>query len=124
MVTILSNVEDDLISFRTSIAFVIASMIGTGVFTSLGYQLLDITSIFPLLMLWFVGGILSLCGAFTYGELGSALPQSGGEYRLLSIILHPSIGFSAGIVSATVLKGDKVVNTSSISRYKACFAAS
>ena len=63
----------DLISFRTSIAFVIASMIGTGVFTSLGYQLLDITSIFPLLMLWFVGGILSLCGAFTYGELGSAL---------------------------------------------------
>ena len=92
----------DLISFRTSSAFVIASMIGTGVFTSLGYQLLDITSIFPLLMLWFVGGILSLFGAFTYGELGSALPQSGGEYRLLSIILHPSIGFSAGIVSATV----------------------
>ena len=77
-------------------------MIGTGVFTSLGYQLLDITSIFPLLMLWFVGGILSLCGAFTYGELGSALPRSGGEYHLLSTILHPSIGFSAGLVSATV----------------------
>ena len=77
-------------------------MIGTGVFTSLGYQLVDIQSIFPLLMLWVVGGLVALCGALTYSELGSALPRSGGEYHLLHRILHPSIGFAAGIVSATV----------------------
>ncbi|RPH04274.1 MAG: amino acid permease [bacterium TMED46] len=77
-------------------------MIGTGVFTSLGYQLVDIQSIFPLLMLWVVGGIVALCGALTYSELGSALPRSGGEYHLLHRILHPSVGFAAGIVSATV----------------------
>ena len=77
-------------------------MIGTGVFTSLGYQLVDIQSIFPLLMLWVVGGLVALCGALTYSELGSALPRSGGEYHLLNRILHPSVGFAAGIVSATV----------------------
>ena len=77
-------------------------MIGTGVFTSLGYQLVDIQSIFPLLMLWVVGGVVALCGALTYSELGSALPRSGGEYHLLNRILNPSVGFAAGIVSATV----------------------
>ena len=77
-------------------------MIGTGVFTSLGFQLLDIQSVFPLIMLWVIGGIVALCGALTYSELGAALPRSGGEYHLLSRIIHPSIGFGAGIVSATV----------------------
>ena len=77
-------------------------MIGTGVFTSLGYQLVDIQSVFPLMMLWIVGGIVALCGTLVYSELGAALPRSGGEYHLLSRIIHPSIGFGAGIVSATV----------------------
>ena len=77
-------------------------MIGTGVFTSLGYQLLDIQSGFSIIMLWFIGGVISLFGALSYSELASALPKSGGEYYLLSRILHPSIGLSAGIISATV----------------------
>ena len=77
-------------------------MIGTGVFTSLGYQLLDIQSGFSIIMLWFIGGVISLFGALSYSELASALPRSGGEYYLLSRILHPSIGLSAGIISATV----------------------
>lgn len=77
-------------------------MVGTGIFTSLGYQLINIQSIFPLLFLWIVGGILAFCGSITYGELASLYPRSGGEYALLSRIVHPSIGFGAGIVSATV----------------------
>ena len=77
-------------------------MIGTGIFTSLGYQLVDIRSVFTILMLWVVGGILSLFGALSYSELAAAFPRSGGEYYLLSRIIHPSIGFVAGIVSATV----------------------
>lgn len=77
-------------------------MIGTGVFTSLGFQLIEIQSIFPLLMLWIIGGVVALCGALTYSELGTALPRSGGEYHILSSTIHPSIGFAAGIVSATV----------------------
>jgi APA family basic amino acid/polyamine antiporter len=90
------------LSVWTASSFVVASMIGTGVFTSLGYQLVDIQSVFPLMMLWIVGGIVALCGSLVYSELGTALPRSGGEYHLLSRIIHPSIGFAAGIVSATV----------------------
>ncbi|HEX5000654.1 MAG TPA: amino acid permease [Terriglobia bacterium] len=90
------------IGFQTATSLVIASMIGTGVFTSLGYQVLGIHSVFALLMLWVIGGIASLCGALAYGELGAAMPRSGGEYRYLSEIFHPALGFLSGWVSATV----------------------
>ena len=86
----------------TATFMVIANMIGTGVFTSLGFQVADIPSAFPILMLWIIGGIAALCGALTYGELGTALPRSGGEYHLLSRIMHPVLGFLSGWVSATV----------------------
>ena len=89
-------------SATTAAAVVVANMIGTGVFTSLGFQLLDITSGFALLMLWVVGGVAALCGALTYAELGSALPRSGGEYNFLSRIYHPAAGFVSGWVSATI----------------------
>ena len=90
------------ITFWTASSFVVASMIGTGVFTSLGYQLVDIRSVFVIIMLWVIGGIISLFGALSYCELASVFPKSGGEYYLLSKIIHPSIGFVAGLVSATV----------------------
>ena len=86
----------------TVIAVVIANMVGTGVFTSLGFQLLEIHSGFALLALWVVGGIAALCGAMTYAELGAALPRSGGEYNFLSRIFHPAAGFVSGWVSATI----------------------
>jgi APA family basic amino acid/polyamine antiporter len=90
------------IGFFTACAIVIANIIGTGVFTSLGFQLPEIHSGFALLMLWIVGGVAALCGALSYGELSAALPRSGGEYHFLSKIYHPAVGFMAGIVSATV----------------------
>lgn len=77
-------------------------MVGTGVFTSLGFQLADIRSVFVLLLLWAVGGITALCGALCYAELGAALPRSGGEYNFLSRVLHPGVGFVGGWVSATI----------------------
>jgi APA family basic amino acid/polyamine antiporter len=86
----------------TITAVVIANMVGTGVFTSLGFQLLDIRSGFVLLMLWAVGGVIALCGAMTYAELGAAMPRSGGEYNFLTRIYHPAVGFASGWVSATV----------------------
>ena len=90
------------ISVWTASAFVVSSMIGTGVFTSLGFQLNDLQSIFPLLMLWVIGGFIALFGALSYSELAAALPRSGGEYHLLSQSIHPSLGFAGGMVSATV----------------------
>lgn len=77
-------------------------MIGTGVFTSLGFQLVDIDSTFPLLLLWVVGGVAAFCGAISYAELGAAIPRSGGEYTFLSRAYHPSAGFVSGWISSTV----------------------
>src|SRR5215510_9647165 len=90
------------IGFVTACSIVIANIIGTGIFTSLGFQLTNILSGFALLMLWIIGGIAALCGALCYGELAAALPRSGGEYHFLSKIYHPALGFMAGFVSATV----------------------
>ena len=87
---------------RTATTIVIANMIGTGVFTSLGFQLLDIQSPFVLIMLWTVGGVIALAGALCYAELGAALPRSGGEYNFLSHIYHPGVGFVSGWISATI----------------------
>lgn len=88
--------------FTTVTAVVIANMVGTGVFTSLGFQLLEIRSGFVLLMLWAIGGLAAVCGAMTYAELGAAMPRSGGEYNFLARIYHPAIGFVSGWVSATI----------------------
>jgi APA family basic amino acid/polyamine antiporter len=90
------------VGFLTACSIVIANIIGTGIFTSLGFQLANIQSGFVLLMLWVVGGTAALCGALCYGELSAALPRSGGEYHFLSKIYHPALGFMAGFVSATV----------------------
>ena len=89
------------ISLFTAINIVIGNMIGTGVFTSLGFQVIEIKSGFALLLLWVVGGIVALCGALCYGELAAAMPRSGGEFHFLSRIYHPAIGFLSGWVSAT-----------------------
>lgn len=87
---------------RSATAVIVANMIGTGVFASLGFQLLEIQSGFVILMLWAVGGLTALCGALSYAELGAAMPQSGGEYNFLSKIYHPIVGFVTGWVSTTI----------------------
>ena len=90
------------IEFNTAVSVVIANMIGTGVFTSLGFQVMGLSSVFSILFLWVLGGVIALCGALTYGEIGSAFPESGGEYNYLSRLYHPALGFLSGWVSVTV----------------------
>ncbi len=78
---------------------VIANMVGAGIFTTSGLLLADLASPVLLLALWVVGGIIALCGAICYGELGAAMPQAGGEYYFLSRLYHPLPGFLSGWVS-------------------------
>ena len=56
---------------RVAIAVVIANMVGTGVFTSLGFQLAAIDSTTVILLLWAIGGLCAVCGAMCYAELGA-----------------------------------------------------
>ncbi|NOT77239.1 MAG: amino acid permease [Cyclobacteriaceae bacterium] len=89
-------------TLSVGIALVIANMIGTGVFTSLGYQVGPLPSGFVILMLWLLGGIIALSGALTYAEISTTLKRSGGEYFYLAKIYHPFIGFISGWMSTAV----------------------
>lgn len=89
-------------TLTTATCIVMANMVGTGVFTSLGFQVADLPSAFVIVCLWVLGGVVALGGALSYGELAAALPRSGGEYHFLSRIFHPALGFLSGWTSATV----------------------
>jgi APA family basic amino acid/polyamine antiporter len=81
---------------------VIANMIGTGIFTMSGLLMTDLNHPLLLVGLWLVGGVIALCGALCYSELGTAYPHAGGEYIFLSKLYHPLLGFLSGWVSFIV----------------------
>jgi APA family basic amino acid/polyamine antiporter len=81
---------------------VIANMVGAGIFTTSGLLMSDLGNPLLMLALWVVGGIIALCGAFAYGELGAAMPRAGGEYAFLSHLYHPLLGFLSGWASFIV----------------------
>jgi APA family basic amino acid/polyamine antiporter len=83
-------------------ALVVASMIGTGVFTTSGFLLADLKTQVNVLWVWVIGGILACLGALSYGALARRLPESGGEYLFLSRTLHPAVGYVAGWISFLV----------------------
>lgn len=90
-----------------AVNMVIANMVGTGIFTTLGYQVLPTASggipdPFAILMIWVLGGVVALCGATVYGEIATTINKSGGEYAFLSEIYHPLVGFVSGWVSMIV----------------------
>ena len=90
------------IGWKSATAVVVANMVGTGAFTTIGIQLNYLNSAWSILLLWLIGGLVALCGAFTYAEIGTRLPRSGGEAHFLSKIYHPFFGFLSGWVSLTV----------------------
>jgi basic amino acid/polyamine antiporter, APA family len=81
---------------------VVANMIGAGIFTTSGLILAGLGNPVLMILLWFLGGVIALCGALAYSELGKAMPRAGGEYAFLSQLYHPLPGFLSGWVSFIV----------------------
>ena len=75
---------------------VAGSVIGVGIFTTTGF----VAALLPhpglLLLVWLLGGLISLAGALTNAEMGASLPHAGGDYVYLREAFHPSVGFTAG----------------------------
>jgi APA family basic amino acid/polyamine antiporter len=90
------------IGIFTASAIVIANMIGTGVFTSVGFQLSKVQSTWTILLLWLAGGLLALFGAFAYAELGTHFKESGGDYIYLSRVFHSVLGYLSAWAGLTV----------------------
>jgi APA family basic amino acid/polyamine antiporter len=99
--TIADQKLDRSIGLTTATAVVVANMIGAGIFTTTGFQAADLGNPVTIFVLWGVGGLLALCGALCYGELGAAKPQAGGEYVYLREAFGGSFAFMSALVSLT-----------------------
>jgi APA family basic amino acid/polyamine antiporter len=109
------------IGFLSATVVVIANMVGTGIFTTSGYMLQGIGHPMGLFLSWAAAGLLALCGALCYGELGAMYPRAGGEYVFLKESFGPLpaflsgwvsliVGFSAPIAAASVAFASYAVN--------------
>jgi APA family basic amino acid/polyamine antiporter len=47
---------------------------------------------------WLTGGLVALCGALTYAEIGSRYPVTGGYYKIFSYGYHPSLAFAINCI--------------------------
>jgi APA family basic amino acid/polyamine antiporter len=93
--------SDSKLTTWSGVGIVAANMIGAGVFLSAGFMAQEMGP-GPIMAAWVVGAGLALAGARTYAELARLVPRSGGEYRYLSELIHPSLGFLAGWASLLV----------------------
>jgi basic amino acid/polyamine antiporter, APA family len=85
-----------------SMAIVVGTMIGTGIFLKPAEMARDGRSVSIVFAAWIVGAILSLFGALSYAELGAMLPEAGGEYAYLRRGFGPVWGFLFGWMHSMV----------------------
>lgn len=90
------------IGWKTATAIVISNMIGTGVFTTLGFQVVELQNTVTIFLLWLIGGVLALFGAFCYAELGTFFKGNGGDYIYLSKTYHPILGYLSSWISLVI----------------------
>ncbi|WP_345955013.1 amino acid permease [Mucilaginibacter sp. PAMB04168] len=72
---------------------VISLIIGTGIFKSPGEVAIRTGSPALFFAAWVVGGLVTLCGALTFAEIGARYPNTGGFYKLFSYCYHPAFAF-------------------------------
>ena len=77
-------------------AVVVSDIIGTGIFLVTSDMARAVGSAALVFAAWIVGGLIVLCGAFCFAELGAAMPEAGGRYVYLTRGLGPLWGFLFG----------------------------
>jgi APA family basic amino acid/polyamine antiporter len=90
--------KDHSMGLFSGMGMVIANMIGAGVFLSTGFMAQDLNPK-QILLAWAIGAFLALAGARAYAGIAQIVPHSGGEYRYLSALVHPALGYLAGWAS-------------------------
>jgi APA family basic amino acid/polyamine antiporter len=87
------------LGIASATALVISNMIGTGILTTSGFLAGQLGSAKLILLIWGIGAVCALAGAFCYSELGINFPSSGGEYVYLTEAYGPTWGFMTGWIS-------------------------
>ncbi len=73
---------------------VVSLVIGMGIFRTPVNVAKAVDTPFIFFSAWIAGGLIALCGALTYAEIGSRMPVTGGYYKIFSYAYHPSIAFA------------------------------
>jgi basic amino acid/polyamine antiporter, APA family len=77
---------------------VVSLVIGMGIFRTPANVAAASPTPLIFFIAWFAGGLVALCGALTYAEIGSRLPVMGGYYKVFSYAYHPSIAFAINCI--------------------------
>jgi APA family basic amino acid/polyamine antiporter len=72
---------------------VVSLVIGIGIFRAPALVAGHAGTTGAFYLAWLMGGVISLCGALTYAEIGSRLPRAGGQYRAVAEAYHPMAAF-------------------------------
>lgn len=99
---------------------VVGLVIGMGIFRTASTSAKAANNPTIFFAAWIVGGVIALCGALTYAEIGSRYPVTGGYYRIFSYAYHPSIAFSINCIilvsNAASLSGVALIGSGYISQ--------
>lgn len=87
-----TDIKPRLTLFDT-IFVVINLVIGIGIFRTPALVASNVESSEMFFFSWLVGGIVALCGALTFAEIGARLPKAGGLYKAVSVSFHPLVAF-------------------------------
>ncbi|WDF54421.1 APC family permease [Mucilaginibacter sp. KACC 22063] len=71
----------------------ISLVIGMGIFATPAEVAGYLNQPYTYFAAWFIGGVVSFCGALTFAEIGSAYPSTGGFYKVFSFCFHPAFAF-------------------------------
>ena len=77
---------------------VVSLVIGMGIFRNPASVAATSGTSSIFFLLWLAGGLIALCGALTYAEIGQRLPAMGGYYKVFAQCYHPSVGFSVNAI--------------------------
>jgi basic amino acid/polyamine antiporter, APA family len=84
-------------------ALVAGSILGVGIFIGPPQMATVLGSELAFFALWVLGGLVALCGALSFAELGAAMPRSGGDYPYLAELYPRGVGFAAGWLEITAV---------------------
>src|SRR5919202_6142705 len=90
------------LTLTDSVALVVGTVIGTGVFLKSAVMAQQLGTPALVLLAWLAAGLLSLAGALTYAELGAMFPRAGGEYVYLGKAYGDGAAFLYGWMQVAV----------------------
>jgi APA family basic amino acid/polyamine antiporter len=79
-----------------STSLVIGSVIGSGIFMTTGFIIGFVKSPFLVLLIWVLGGLITLTGALSFAELAGMFPKAGGQFVYLKEAYGDWSGFLFG----------------------------